>query len=202
MGYLAACVERMMRAADGQVPPIGHGTASHSGHPRTGAFSGFEDTLPTVGDVAVETVRSSPPRVRPRPFVGTYSHVIDDKHRLVIPARIRECLDTTVHGEGFYLLPRPDGALSLWPERTYERQAREIEPSLNSPPEQIRQAEEIFSAARLVEIDTTGRVLLPHDMLAAVGIGTRVVVRGLGNHLQLRGPESGPRPRQEQTAGG
>ncbi len=176
-----------MRAADGQVPPIGHGAAPHGGDPRVAALAGFEDPLLNVGDVAVETVRSSPPRVRPRPFVGTYSHMIDDKHRLVIPARIRECLDTTVHGEGFYLLPRPDGALSLWPERTYEREARDIEPSLNSSPQQIRQAEEIFSAARLVEIDTTGRVLLPHDMLAAVGIGTKVVVRGLGNHLQLRG---------------
>ena len=49
-------------------------------------------------------------------FSGEYEHTIDAKHRLAIPAELRARLNAEVHGEGFYLVPGPNGALWVWPQ--------------------------------------------------------------------------------------
>ena len=60
-------------------------------------------------------------------FSFKYERSIDPKQRLPIPADIREGLDPEADGEAFYVIEGPNGALWLWPERTFERMAGDIE---------------------------------------------------------------------------
>lgn len=133
-------------------------------------------------------------------FTGKYEHSIDSKHRVAIPAELRAQLDPELHGESFYIVVGPNGALWLWPEKTFERMAGNIEPSL-TPGEDLMEFDEItFPEARRAEPDKAGRVRLPEEMLAEAGIGTKVVVLGMRNHLELRDPMDWAR-RREQMAG-
>lgn len=114
---------------------------------------------------------------------------IDAKHRLAIPARIRAMLDPQTHGEAFYVIQGVNDALWLWPEKTFERIAGEIEPSFTPAPELMDFDELMFPEARRVEIDAAGRIRLTEEMLAEAGLGTRVLVLGVRFHLEIWDPE-------------
>ncbi len=132
-------------------------------------------------------------------FSFKYERSIDPKQRLPIPADIREGLDPEADGEAFYIIEGPNGALWLWPERTFERLAGNIEPSL-VPSWQLMDFDEItFPEARRLRFDSAGRIRIPQEMLDRAGIGTRVVILGMRNHLELRDPEDWERRRREHA---
>ncbi len=133
-------------------------------------------------------------------FTGEYEHTIDAKRRMAIPAELRARLDPDGAGLTFYLSEGANGALWLWPEQTFERMAAEIEASL-LPAEEMTDFDELFfPTARRVETDAAGRIRLSERMLAAVGIGARVVILGVRDHLELRSPEDWETRRRETLA--
>lgn len=133
-------------------------------------------------------------------FSFKYERSIDPKQRLPIPADIREGLDPEADGEAFYIIEGPNGALWLWPERTFQRLAGDIEPSL-APSWELMDFDEItFPEARRLKFDSAGRIRIPQEMLDRAGIGTKVVILGMRNHLELRDPEDWERRRQEKAA--
>lgn len=122
-------------------------------------------------------------------FTGEYEYTIDTKGRLAIPAEIRSGLDPQQDGRGFYIIAGPNDALWLWPERTFERIAGSIGESLLQTEEQIEFDEITFPSARHLEMDKSGRVLLPQKMIEAAGIGSKVMILGMRDHLELRDPD-------------
>lgn len=119
-------------------------------------------------------------------FTGEYEHTIDAKQRLAIPAEIRSRLDPQAHGEAFYAVPGPNGAVWLWPERTFEQMAGAMEQSLLPAEEMMEFEEMLFSQAGRLEVDKAGRVRLPERLLQFAGITQSVVVLGVKDHLELR----------------
>lgn len=55
-----------------------------------------------------------------------------------------------------------------------------------------------FPSARRLEMDKTGRVRLPQGMLDAAGIGSKVVILGMRDHLELRDPGQWEQRKQEK----
>ena len=122
-------------------------------------------------------------------FTGEYEHTIDDKHRVAIPSVIWSRLDKAGHGPTFYLSPGPNGFLWIWPERTL------------LPDEETMAFEELlFSQSVPLEMDRTGRVRLPERLLTEHGIGSKVVILGVRNHLELREPGAWSSARPEKVA--
>jgi len=131
-------------------------------------------------------------------FTGEYEHTLDAKQRLAIPAEIRSRLDPETHGDAFYAVPGPNGALWLWPGRTFEQMAGAMDQSL-LPDEEIMEFEELlYSQAARVELDKTGRVRLPERLLQLAGIRTSVAVLGVKDHLELRDAKAWASRRQEK----
>ena len=131
-------------------------------------------------------------------FTGEYEYTIDAKQRLAIPAEIRSRLHPERDGLAFYVTAGSNDALWLWPERTFERMAGAIEVSL-LPAEEMMAFDEItFPSARRLEMDKTGRVRLPQAMLDAAGIGSKVVILGMRDHLELRDPGQWEQRKQEK----
>lgn len=122
-------------------------------------------------------------------FTGEYEHVIDAKHRLAIPSDLRSKLDPEVHGSGFYLAPGPNGALWLWPEKTFELMASALGGTLLPGEEMMEFEELLFSQARHLPLDGTGRVRLPERMLHRFELGSNVTILGVKDHLELRSTE-------------
>ena len=133
-------------------------------------------------------------------FTGEYEHTIDVKQRLAIPAEIRSRLDPQVHGEAFYVVPGPNGALWLWPERTFEQMAGAMEQSLLPAEEMMEFEELLFSQAARLELDKAGRVRLPERLLQVAGITQTVVVLGVKDHLELRDGQVWQARRQEKLS--
>ncbi|MHC5011819.1 MAG: division/cell wall cluster transcriptional repressor MraZ [Planctomycetota bacterium] len=133
-------------------------------------------------------------------FTGEYEHTIDAKQRLAIPAEIRSRLDPDLHGDGFYLAMGSNGALWLWPARTFEEIVGALDPSL-LPEEELMEFEElVFSQAARVELDKAGRIRIPERLLAAGELGQAVTVLGVKDHLELRDTDQWRLRRAEKIA--
>jgi MraZ protein len=133
-------------------------------------------------------------------FTGEYEHTIDAKQRLAIPAEVRSRMSPEIHGEAFYVVPGANGALWLWPERSFERMASAMEQSL-LPGEEMMEFEELmFPQSKRLELDKAGRVRIPEQMLEEFGLGQTIVILGMKDHLELRDPQQWKAQRQQSLA--
>ena len=133
-------------------------------------------------------------------FTREYEHTIDDKQRLAIPSEVRSRLDPERHTNAWYLVPGANGALWLWPERTFEAMAGAVEQTL-LPGEELMEFEELmFSQAKRLEMDKAGRIRLPENKIAEAGLGQTVMILGVRDHLELRDPEVWKQQRQQKLA--
>jgi len=117
-------------------------------------------------------------------FVGEFEQNIDAKHRLAIPAALREQLDAEADGRNFYLVLGPDHHLWLYPDQYYRRL---IQP-LQKNPFPSRSAQKLallFAFARLVKPDAQGRVVLPERCMQRASISNDLMLVGKGDHIEL-----------------
>lgn len=119
-------------------------------------------------------------------FIGIHKSTIQDGNRLILPARyrnlFRELGDTTiVVALGF------DGNLCLYREsywnRMIERYTRPDSLPTNEKHRQVMRA--LFAFSDRVKIDVNGRLVVPAEILAQTRLRTRIVVLGVGTHLEV-----------------
>jgi len=133
-------------------------------------------------------------------FTGEYEHTIDAKQRMAIPAEVRALIDPDVHGKGFYVAPGPNNALWIWPERTFEKMAAGLDPSLLPAEEMLPFERMLFSQARHLVPDKAGRVRLPERLLKLIGVRQAVVILGVKDHLELLAPSAWEEEREQNLA--
>lgn len=141
---------------------------------------GLGSALPSVSDVPGPT------------FMGRFAHTVDDKRRVAIPKSFREELKTEANPT-LYLIPSVDPCLWLQTEpRFHAFKARIAEMSartLGVGDEAIRTLKrEIFSRGGKVSPDKQGRIVLPPELCATVGIDKDVVFLGVDEHIELWSP--------------
>ncbi|NJL31068.1 MAG: hypothetical protein HC898_05260 [Phycisphaerales bacterium] len=128
-------------------------------------------------------------------FTGTFEHAIDAKHRLAIPAEVRNLLlreapsglpgvDGAIPLALYVTLG--DGALCLYTEAEFEKRAKELDESELDADELLEFERMMFSSANRVELDAQGRVRIPDNLLKDSGLGTEVVLIGVKDHLEVR----------------
>lgn len=133
-------------------------------------------------------------------FTGEYEHTIDDKQRLAVPAEIRAVLSTEVHGDAFYLAVGPNDVLWLLPEKRFIQIADQLGKSPMQSEQLLEYEVFLFSQARRLEMDKAGRVRLPERLIEMTGLGTRVTILGVKDHLELRDPDAWAAMRESQFA--
>lgn len=113
-------------------------------------------------------------------FMGEYSHNIDAKGRLIIPAKFREELGTKM-----IVTQGLDGCLSIY---TLDAWAK-IYASLQALPSTKREARAyvriLTSRACDVELDNQGRILIPSKLLQIAAIKKECIVVGAGEKVEL-----------------
>ena len=118
-------------------------------------------------------------------FIGEYQHTIDQKSRLIIPARWRETIDTDTDGSGFYLTPGFDKCLFVYTPaawRITEEKVRDISYSTADG----RQFQRLFFArARFSEIDNQGRILIEGEQRKAADLKKSVVLIGVSERIEI-----------------
>lgn len=118
-------------------------------------------------------------------FLSTWEHSIDAKHRLQLPAEVRELAETDEHGTKWVAGPGPHGLLKLWPQRTFDKM---LDPYSKDPlanPAIDAWRTMMYRRSAWLEIDSAGRVRLPERLLRDFGLTSEVVILGAGDGLEL-----------------
>lgn len=113
-------------------------------------------------------------------FMGEYSHTIDTKGRVIVPAKFREAL-----GEGSVVTKGLDGCLFVYPKDEWDK----FEEKLKQLPLNRKDARKVsrffFAGAAGCEIDKQGRVLLPSVLREFAALEKDVVMVGVMNRIEI-----------------
>jgi MraZ protein len=114
-------------------------------------------------------------------FAGSEQHALDDKGRLIVPARFRERL-----GSGFVLtIGHPDPCLALYPTVTWIHVCERFESAPRKDDRYRRYLRFIFAHSEEVACDTQGRVVIPSLLRAYAGIARQVVSIGVLTRIEI-----------------
>jgi MraZ protein len=118
-------------------------------------------------------------------FIGTHEHGLDDKGRMVLPAKIRAQL-----GESG-VIAKLDGCLGLWTHEGFLEVATVFEDAVEDA-ETDDEREEALDAMRqfvgdAVEItpDQQGRIVINSTLRDYAGLGSDVVIKGLIRRAEI-----------------
>jgi len=114
-------------------------------------------------------------------FAGSEQHALDDKGRLIVPARFRERL-----GPQFVLtIAHPDPCLALYPTATWIEFCGRVEAIQPKDDRYRRYVRYIFAHSEEVSCDVQGRVVVPALLRAYAGIKRQVVSVGLLTRIEI-----------------
>lgn len=118
-------------------------------------------------------------------FIGTYECKADAKGRIMLPVALKKQLAATLQ-EGFVLKRAVFNAcLELYPLKQWEGLMEKVN-QLNRFNKKNNDFIRRFTAGvRLVDIDTTGRLLIPKDLMQHAGIQRETVISSAVNILEI-----------------
>lgn len=125
-------------------------------------------------------------------FSGTYVNGIDAKHRLSVPASLRETIETRSQARELVLGPDEHSPCLIGYDVTYfdRLEARlEEEFAADFGPGRSRKSRSVFGATEHLKYDETGRIVLSPLMREMGEIRAQVVFMGVGHHFEIWSPE-------------
>lgn len=129
-------------------------------------------------------------------FLGTYTPKLDDKGRLILPAKFRDAL-----AGGLVVTRAQDRALAVYPKETFEQLMAPVS-SAPSTVKQVRDYQRMMSAGASFEVpDKQGRVTIPPILRSYAGLDRDVVVIGAMNRAEIWDAEAWQRYSAESEAG-
>lgn len=113
-------------------------------------------------------------------FIGEFEHNIDDKGRLIMPAKFREEL-----GKEFVVTKGLDGCLFVYSEKEWSN----IVETMHEKPMTTLKARKFmrffFAGATNCEVDRQGRILLPLNLREYAGLTKEVVLAGVSSRIEI-----------------
>jgi MraZ protein len=115
-------------------------------------------------------------------LTGTYPRALDDKNRLALPRRLREQL---AEPGTLFVTPGPDQSLWLYTDAELERLAARLDQSPATDAEARVFRRLYFAQTEAVDLDKSGRLLVPERLATFAGLQKEVVLIGVRDHLEL-----------------
>jgi MraZ protein len=113
-------------------------------------------------------------------FVGDFQHTLDDKGRVILPARFRERL-----AGGLVLTRGFDRCVEVWTQAAYERRLED----LRARPRENRGARvqmRMFTSGASDQVpDSQGRIVLPARLREYAGLQRELSVIGTDDHVEI-----------------
>ena len=113
-------------------------------------------------------------------FLGTHTPKLDDKGRLILPAKFREPL-----GDGIVMTKGQERCVVIWPNERFQDYAESLrERSQNN--EKVRAFTRVFfSSAFDDSADKQGRVTIPAPLREWAGLDRELVVVGADTRIEI-----------------
>lgn len=113
-------------------------------------------------------------------FIGEYYHNLDAKGRIIVPSKFRDELHNS-----FILTRGLDGCLTIYSLEQWEKIFIEIN-KLPSTKKATRQYVRVLTSnACECVLDNQGRILIPSNLSAPVGIKKECVIIGANDHIEI-----------------
>ena len=116
-------------------------------------------------------------------FLGQYQHNLDEKGRLMIPARYRELL-----AAGAFIMQGFDRCLMVMTDSHFNEVYERINAMNMADPNARLLRRLILSTAYPVEIDKVGRILVPQMLRQVNGLDGEAIVAGQGEYFEVWNP--------------
>ena len=121
-------------------------------------------------------------------FTSEYECRLDAKGRLILPARIKANLP---EGQGIELVVGLgfDQCLVVYPISEFKKIYSRIAGLSEFNPDYRKLQRNFFRGNTIVELDNSGRFLIPKNMLQYAELQKEVIVIGMGNKVEIWNPE-------------
>jgi MraZ protein len=116
-------------------------------------------------------------------FLGHFQHNLDDKGRLMIPARFREMLEG-----GAYITQGFDKCLMVMTEAYFAQVYERLEMMSLTDPDARLLRRQILANAYGVEVDKVGRILVPQNLRAFLQLDGEAILAGQGEYFEVWRP--------------
>src|SRR2546428_7847330 len=115
-------------------------------------------------------------------LTGTHPRTLDDKKRLGMPRKLREQLGEP---NTLFVSPGPDQFLWLFTQAELEQLAAKLDqaPAADAEARVFRRL--YFAQTEAVDVDRSGRILIPDRLAQFAGLQREVVLIGVRDHLEL-----------------
>jgi MraZ protein len=116
-------------------------------------------------------------------FLGQYTHTMDTKGRLTIPARFRGLL-----APGAYITQGFEQNLMVLTAAAFERISTRVNSMSLTDPTARQLKRLIFATADWVEVDSSGRILIPQFLREVSGVNGEAIIVGAGDYFEIWSP--------------
>ena len=116
-------------------------------------------------------------------FLGQFQHNLDEKGRLMIPARYRELL-----AAGAFITQGFDKCLMVMTDVHFNEVYERINAMNLADPNARLLRRLILSNAYSVEIDRVGRILIPGNLRQVIALNGEAIVAGQGEYFEIWNP--------------
>ncbi|MBN2556960.1 MAG: division/cell wall cluster transcriptional repressor MraZ [Anaerolineales bacterium] len=113
-------------------------------------------------------------------FLGQFTHNIDTKGRLTIPVRYRDAL-----ADGAYVTQGFERNLMVYTIESFERLAKKATTLSATNPEARAVRRLIFGGATEVQLDSSGRILIPPFLREYAQIESALTIVGSGEYFEI-----------------
>jgi MraZ protein len=121
-------------------------------------------------------------------FIGTYEQTLDEKNRVVVPAKFRALFETGLEPASFYVTRGPERCIWMFTPEQWQR----WEGSISSATEakemkgSVRDFSRIvYANAHLCTCDKLGRITVPPALVEYAGLGKEVFIVGVKNRMEI-----------------
>lgn len=109
-------------------------------------------------------------------FTSAYECKIDDKGRLTLPGKLKSEL-LPILAEGFILKRSVfSPCLELWPKQEWDKKLAKINELTRFTRKNAKVVRSFLAGVKIIELDATGRLNIPNDLMAFAGIDKTVVI--------------------------
>ena len=110
-------------------------------------------------------------------MTGQYTHNIDAKGRLFIPAKLREEL-----GQTFHVTVGQDHCLAVFSDESWNAKLEQLKAMSYS---EIKKLRTVFANAADCEPDGQGRILIPAKLRQYAGLEKEVIINGSFDRVEI-----------------
>lgn len=118
-------------------------------------------------------------------LIGTYECKVDSKGRFMLPSSLKKQLNSVIN-EGFVLKRSVfNNCLELYPMRDWESMVSQVDKLNRFVKKNNDFIRSYMSGLKMLEIDSTGRILIPKDLIAFAEITKNLVLASSVNMIEI-----------------